>query len=159
MATLQYRKNNSINYLSAGSAAVAALVGSSIGAWINMLVDENILRLIMIGAVPIIGVFLIFKKDFGDTDTSHNISKRKMIVLSVLIGFIIGMYDGFFGPGTGTFLALAFTGFVGFDLIRASGNTKVVNLASNAAALITFAIGGKVLWSIRAAGCGFWYSR
>jgi uncharacterized membrane protein YfcA len=71
-----------------------------------------------------------------------------MTVLSLLIGFAIGAYDGFFGPGTGTFLMLAFTGLTGFSLATASGNAKVVNLASNIAALIAFAINGTVMLSI-----------
>jgi len=59
---------------------------------------------------------------------------------------VIGMYDGFYGPGTGTFLMLVFAGILGFDERKAAGNTKCVNWASNAAALATFITGGKVLW-------------
>ena len=72
------------------------------------------------------------------------------------IGLVIGGYDGFFGPGAGTFLMLAFTGLCRFDLLTASGNTKVANSASNLASLVTFAIAGKVMWSvgIPAALCG-----
>ena len=58
---------------------------------------------------------------------------------------MIGWYDGFFGPGTGTFLVIAFTGLMGMTLTNATGNTKVVNLASNAAALATYLVGGAVL--------------
>ena len=65
-----------------------------------------------------------------------------------MIGLAIGWYDGFFGPGTGTFLVIAFTGVMGMTLVNASGNAKVVNLASNIAALTTYIFGGTVLYSL-----------
>ena len=70
------------------------------------------------------------------------------MAISVGIGFVVGGYDGFFGPGAGTFMMLAFTTLAGFDLLRASGNTKVVNSASNAASLVTFALAGQVVWAV-----------
>ena len=75
--------------------------------------------------------------------------------VAVLEG-VMGCYDGFFGPGAGTFLMLAFTGLCKFDLLTASGNTKVANSASNVASLVTFALAGQVVWSvgIPAAICG-----
>lgn len=148
VATGKFLKSGKVNLKAALPAAGAALIGSSIGAYMNMLMDEKILRYIMIGAIPFIAVFLMVKKDFGSEDTTDKFSKRKIVVLSAVIGLTIGMYDGFFGPGTGTFLIIAFTGIVGFDLLTASGNTKVVNLASNIAAFITFAVGGKIIWHI-----------
>ena len=65
-----------------------------------------------------------------------------------LIAFVIGAYDGFFGPGTGTLLILAFVTFAGDSMTRASGNAKIVNLASNLASLVTFAIRGTIVWSV-----------
>lgn len=61
---------------------------------------------------------------------------------------VIGCYDGFFGPGTGTFLMLALTTLCGFDLLTASGNTKLINLSSNLAAFATFALSGSILWTL-----------
>ena len=148
VAAIKFLKSGKINLSAALPAAGAALIGSSIGAYLNMLLDEKILRYIMIATVPVIAIFLMVKKDFGSEDTTDKFSKTKIIAFSAGIGFVIGMYDGFFGPGTGTFLIIAFTGIVGFDLLTASGNTKAVNLASNVAAFITFAIGGKIVWQI-----------
>ena len=148
VATGKFLKSGKVNLTSSLPAAGAALIGSSMGAYLNMLMNEKILTYIMIGTVPIIAVFLMVKKDFGNEDTTDKFSKTKIVVLSAVIGLTIGMYDGFFGPGTGTFLIIAFTGIVGFDLLTASGNTKVVNLSSNIAAFITFAVGGKIIWHI-----------
>ena len=155
VACARYMKNKKLHYLAAVTAAVAALFGSTLGAMLNMAMDERILRYIMIGAVPVIAVFLLVKKEFGQVDTSGRFSKGTIALLSVGIGFVIGMYDGFFGPGTGTFLSLAFCGIVGFDLLTASGNTKMVNLASNVAAFFTFALSGRILWGLGVPGAVF----
>ena len=71
-----------------------------------------------------------------------------LYILSFIIGLFLGAYDGFFGPGTGTFLVICFTGILGFNLITASGNAKIVNLASNFSALIAYILGRKVMFSI-----------
>ena len=117
---------------------------------------EQMLYYIMLAVVPVMAVFLLLKRNFGQEDRSGELSKCQLVVMAAGIGLIIGGYDGFFGPGAGTFLMLAFTGLCRFDLLTASGNTKVANSASNLASLITFALAGKVMWSvgIPAALCG-----
>ena len=87
-------------------------------------------------------------RDFGTEDRSGELGVGKLVPLSLAIGLVIGCYDGFFGPGAGTFLTLAFTGLCRFDLLTAAGNTKVANATSNLASLVTFALGGKVLWAV-----------
>lgn len=148
LSTVRFMKNKKIHYIAALTSAGAALVGSPLGATLNMILDERYLSYTLLVLLPIIAVFLICKKDFGDQEGRVEENKVRMIVLSLLSGFLIGMYDGFFGPGTGTFLILVYTGVIGFDLVTASGNAKVVNLASNVAAFVTFALNGKILWSI-----------
>jgi len=147
-STANFIKSGKINFRAALPAAAAALLGSHIGARLNMLADETVLRYIMIASVICIAVFITVKKDFGSKDTSGTYSKTKMTVLSVIIGFVIGAYDGFFGPGTGTFLILAFSAFAGFDLLTSSGNAKLVNLASNVSAFVTFALAGSIIYKI-----------
>ena len=98
----------------------------------------------MLVVVPAMAIFLLFKRNFGTEDHSGELGAAKLLVLSALIGMGVGMYDGFFGPGTGTFLMLAYSGICKFDLLKASGNTKAANSASNLASMITFALAGKV---------------
>lgn len=148
MAVLEYMRGKTIHWVSAGAACVAALVGSPLGALLNMYVDQKYLQWIIIASVPLVAVAIFCKKDFGAISAVENLSKTGLIIISILIGFVIGMYDGFFGPGTGTFLMLGFTVFARFDLLTASGNAKIINLSSNIAALITFAIGGNVVWQV-----------
>ena len=109
---------------------------------------EQVLYYIMLAVVPVMAVFLLLKRDFGQENRSGELSRGQLIGLALGIGLMIGGYDGFFGPGAGTFLMLAFTGLCRFDLLTASGNTKVANSASNLAALATFALAGQVLWAV-----------
>jgi uncharacterized membrane protein YfcA len=144
----RFVKNKKVHLRSAIVSVAAALVGSPIGVNLALALDEKYLRYIMIGLLPAIAFFILTKRNFGEKDTAVELSNRKMIVLSALSGLVIGAYDGFFGPGTGTFLILVYTGIIGFDLTMASGNAKVVNLASNLSALITFMISSKVLFLV-----------
>jgi uncharacterized membrane protein YfcA len=127
---------------------VAAFPGSYLGARLILIIDEEYLRYLLLFILPIIAILVIRSKQFGETDRTDKYSKFQIFALSVITGFIIGAYDGFFGPGTGTFLILVYTSLIGFNLATASGNTKVVNLASNIGALITFIVMGKVVYAI-----------
>ena len=141
---------------SALAGAAGALVGAWVGARLNLVMPEQMLYYIMLAVVPVMALFLLFKRDFGQEDQSRGLSRGQLMAMAVGIGLVIGGYDGFFGPGAGTFLMLAFTGLCRFDLLTASGNTKVANSASNLASLVTFALAGKVMWAvgIPAALCG-----
>lgn len=123
-----------------------ALFGAFLGVQLNLVVDGQILYYIMLLIVPVMGCFLYFKRDFGDEDRSHSLKKEQILLRAGLIGLILGAYDGFFGPGTGTFLMFAFTSLCGFNLLMASGNTKMVNTASNISSLVAFTLAGEVVW-------------
>jgi uncharacterized membrane protein YfcA len=87
------------------------------------------------------------KKNFGQhSDKSH--SFQKQILYAILISFFIGFYDGFIGPGTGSFLVLAFITLLGYDFLQASANAKMVNLATNFGSIILFIYKGKIIWLI-----------
>lgn len=156
LATGRFLRRGQVHTLSALSAAPAALVGSWMGARLNLVLPERYLYYIMLAIVPVMALFLLLRRDFGGEDRSHTLAPAALGVRSALVGLALGAYDGFFGPGAGTFLMLAFTGLCRFDLLTASGNTKVVNSASNLAALATFAAHGEVLWAVGlpAAACG-----
>jgi uncharacterized protein len=147
-STIRYLKNGRVQLVSALIATAAALAGSWAGARLALSVSDTFMKYIMLVLLPAVGVFMLAKKDFGTTASSKQLSIRKIVLLSAISGFIIGAYDGFFGPGTGTFLILVFTGLLGLDLTTSSGNAKLVNLASNIAALLTFISGGTVLFTL-----------
>lgn len=129
-------------------AVPTALLGAFLGAKLNLYLDGQILYYIMLIVVPVMGLFLYFRKNFGDQSLYHTLSTSRLLSTSAVIGLCLGIYDGFFGPGTGTFLMFAFTGLCKFDLLMASGNTKMVNTASNISAMVTFALAGEVVWSV-----------
>ncbi len=154
-ATFRYLRHGSVDPRVALFSVVGALIGSPIGARIALIVDERFLKILLIVLLPVIAVFVLMRKDFGSSDRSGKWSAAKLSALSALIGLTIGTYDGFFGPGTGTFLALAFTGILGLPLVRASGNAKIVNLSSNVGALATFLLNGKVILTVGAVAAVF----
>lgn len=125
-----------------------ALLGAWSGAKLNLLLDGAFLYYIMLGIIPILAIFLHAKRDFGENSAFETIPTAKLYQMAACIGFFLGAYDGFFGPGTGTFLILAFTGLCKFDLLMASGNAKMVNTASNISSLCTFALAGEVVWAV-----------
>ena len=156
LSTGRFLKRGDVHVPSAIAGAIGALAGAWVGARLNLVMPEQMLYYVMLAVVPVMAVFLIFKRDFGQEDRSGELSRGQLMAMAAGIGLVIGGYGGFFGPGAGTFLMLAFTGLCRFDLLTASGNTKVANSASNLASLVTFAIAGKVMWvvGIPAALCG-----
>ena len=156
LSAWRFLKRGDVHLSAAVTAAVCALVGAWLGAKLNMVVPEQILYYLMLAIVPVMAGFLLLKRDFGTENRSGELPLGRLLVLAGGIGLVVGGYDGFFGPGAGTFLMLAFTGLCRFDLLTASGNTKLANAASNLASLVTFALAGKVMWSVGlpAALCG-----
>ena len=128
-------------------SVAGALIGSWIGAQCALLLNEQILRWVMVIVIPAIAVITVFRKNLFSPEERDISSVREQIVTAV-IALIIGWYDGFFGPGTGTFLILAFVGILRLDAVTAGGNTKVVNLCSNLAAVAAFIAGGTVNYAL-----------
>ena len=131
-----------------------ALIGSWIGARSVLLLDEQVLRWIMVIAIPILALIIIFKRDLLSPETREFSTVREQIIAAV-VALIIGWYDGFFGPGAGTFLMLAFVGVLKLNAVTACGNTKVVNFCSNIAALAVFITAGTVNYALALPGAAF----
>ncbi len=106
------------------------------------------LKRIVIVFLPVAAVIIFMNKGYGEENLSDRLGKTKKIFLALVIGLFIGFYDGMVGPGTGTFAIIAFSIWMKFDLKTASGNAKILNLASNYASLITYAVNGNVIWMI-----------
>lgn len=129
-------------------SAIGALIGSWFGTQLVLILDEKYLKYCLMIILPIVAVFMLFNRKFGSDDIERNIDKKKANIYAFFIGLIIGAYDGFFGPGTGTFLVIAFISILRLNIVTASGNAKLVNLSSNLAALIAYIINGKVWFAI-----------
>ena len=129
-------------------SVIFALGGSSLGAYVALLTGDEILRYILMVMIPVVAVVILAKKNFGKENRIDTLKTSTILIGASASALTIGFYDGFFGPGTGTFLILIFTAFLRFDLVTANGNTKVINLSSNIGSLITFLINGQVLFAL-----------
>lgn len=144
-AMASYIKGGCVIWKSALASAVSALVGSLIGAQLALRYSDYYFRYMMLLLVPVIGIMILRKKEIYRGPLREGLSA---LAIASLTGLAVGCYDGFFGPGTGMFLTLAFSAFLGYDTLSCCGNTKIVNFSSNIAALITFIINGTIIYSI-----------
>lgn len=148
LATYRFIKNGLVNVKLAIPAVIAAILGSSIGANLNLLVDDKIMLYVMVAILPICACLVLNKKLFRDGGSDEIVLNKKLYFIATLSAFIIGMYDGFYGPGTGTFLIIAFTVFAKLSIKTSNAQAKIINLTSNVTSLIIFLINGEVLLSV-----------
>lgn len=142
-STARYAKKGYMNWKFAIPCIVLAMVGSHFGTKLQLMVDEKILRYLLIVVLIFVAIVMLKKKEFSEEAGDIDPVKQKIIVYAAAL--VIGMYDGFYGPGTGTFLLIAYCKLAKMDLRTASGNVKIVNLASGVAAAITSLIAGKAI--------------
>lgn len=147
-ATANFFRNGAINIRVGILAALGSFVGSAIGSHIVLLISDTALRTMMLIILPIAAVLILWRRDLPDENRDDGTMDLRKTLLALAIGAGIGLYDGIFGPGTGTFAIIAFTTLMGFDLRTAGGNAKVLNLASNYASLITYLSSGLVVFPV-----------
>ncbi len=168
-SSFRYLKSKLVNLKVALFAVLAAFPGSWTGAQLALYLDARVMKGIMMIALPAVLIWMWVgrkrvkaaidaKKALMASSVENTpapASSKILILQSLAIGFAIGAYDGLIGPGTGTFLILAFTALIGMSTLTASGTAKWVNLASNVAAFVTFLLHGQVLFwvGIPAAVC------
>jgi uncharacterized membrane protein YfcA len=147
-ASLRYYRHGLIDVRVALLSAFFALAGSFLGTSTVLLLHPDFLRVLLVVLIPLVMVLTLTNRSLGQANHSHRQSKRRKYALAALAALLIGFYDGFFGPGTGMFLIFFYTLVLKYDFVTANANTKVVNLASNVAAVMTFIINGKVIYAI-----------
>ncbi len=143
-----FARRKQIHYHSALTALPFAIAGAFLGARLNLMIPERYLEMIMVALVPIIALVIFLKKDFGSDNRIDTLSKRRVFINSLLIGLVIGCYQGFYTVGAGAFYLIAFAVADRLDLIKASGNTKIIMVAGNISAALTYALSGSVVWSV-----------
>lgn len=148
IAAIKYAKSGSVRWKTALCAVPGALIGAWLGAEALKRAPETIVRVCLLVVVPAMAVVMLLKKSAPDSLREGDIKGGRETVLCMLIGLGTGFYDGFFGPGTGMILILLFTLVLKIPAVAASGSAKIVNLASNIAALASFASGRSVLWTL-----------
>ncbi|MGL4383304.1 MAG: sulfite exporter TauE/SafE family protein [Bacilli bacterium] len=144
VATFNYVKSHQYRKEYVLFSIIGALLGSYLGTNLALGIDETILKIMLSFILPLVALLMIFKSPLKHHIKAHSL--RMIRIQSLLIGLSIGMYDGLFGPGTGTMLIIAFS-FCGLSLAQANGNAKIVNLSSGLISMIVFIINGKyILW-------------
>lgn len=142
-STVRYIKNGYVKWQLALGSIPCALVGAHLGTRLQLTVPEQWLRYVLLVVLPVVAFVLLRQRVLPEEEGQMPGWKRRSIVWGASV--LVGIYDGFYGPGTGTFLLLIFCGLGKMDLRSASGNVKLVNLSSNVGALVTSLMAGKVL--------------
>lgn len=145
MATWRYSRRVELRWHALLPAAAAGFAGAFAGAWVVTVISPDFLRkLLPLVLVAVLG-YTLAKKHLG-RDHAPRFDGRREAWAAGAVGLVVGFYDGFFGPGTGSFLVFLFVRWLGYDFLNASASAKLVNVATNLAALILFALKGHVWW-------------
>ena len=123
---------------------ICAIGGSTLGAHLALMVPERSFKIVMLVVIPLTALYLILYKPTAKE--KEPLPRRQMVLRAGIIALLIGMYDGFYGPGTGTFLILLLTSLAHYKLGQANGITKAINLSSNLTALVVYVLNGRVIW-------------
>ena len=142
VSTLRFIRGGFVNWRLAIPSVALALYGSHLGTRLQLALDERYLKWLLLLVLPLVAVVVLRQKKLPEEP--GQIAPRRQAVIVLAASFLVGGYDGFYGPGTGTFLILIFCNLAKMDLRTASGNVKLVNLASNIGALATSLMHGKV---------------
>jgi uncharacterized protein len=147
VAAYQYSKKIKFDYLVLFVVAIAAFIASFAGAKIVSIIPPNTLKPVVLFVLIAIAIYTFLKKDLGKVQTK-NLQKQKLILYGACIGLVVGFYDGFFGPGTGSFFVLGFVIVLGFDFLHASAYSKIINCVTNVSALTVFVRQGNYILDI-----------
>lgn len=141
-STIMFYRSGELNLRSVYKLFPLTFIGSMIGAWTVHLMNPEVLKPLMLVMLALVAIYSIFKKDWGSISTDKKFAVHHLVIFMLVI-FAIGFYDGFIGPGTGSFLIFAFL-MMGFNFLKAAGNAKFLNFGSNVSALLMFIYLGQV---------------
>lgn len=143
VSTLRFARSGYIHMRQALCCLACALLGSAAGAKLSLLIEERTFKILMLFILPVTAFYVLKTKDMDKPRTAYSLSKTLAIAMPAAL--FVGAYDGFYGPGTGTFLLLLLTGAAHMKLQDAAGIAKVINLTTNLTSLVVFFVNGTVL--------------
>ena len=152
LATGRFIRRGLVNFRLAVPSVIAAVLGSSMGAKLSLSVSEAVMKYILLAVLPAAAFFVLNRHLFRNEGKHAATADRRTLAVCAAAAFIIGIYDGFYGPGTGTFLIIAFTVFARMTVESANAQTKVINLTTNITSLTVFLLNGQVLFPLGLAG-------
>ena len=155
LTTIRFIRKGLVRWKLALPGVAAAMLGSSLGSRLSLAADERLIRGLLLAVLPIAAFLVLNRRLFPDREQDEEVSPRRTLLVCLISALVIGFYDGFYGPGTGTFLIVAFTVFAKLSVGTANAQAKVINLTTNLTALAVFLRGGTVLapLGLAAAGC------
>lgn len=142
VSTARYAKNGYADWKLAPPSIVCALIGAHFGTRLQLTVPETYLKYLLLIVLPVVAFIVLKQRQLPEE--KGDIAFRKQLLIVSLSALVIGAYDGFYGPGTGTFLLIIFCRLAKMDVRTAGGNVKLVNLSSNIGAVVTSFLNGKV---------------
>jgi len=141
-AAWSYARRGAINLRECVPGLIASAAGAFGGAYCVRQLDSEFLGRAIPWLLAVIVVYMVFRPKLGESSRQR---RMEPLLFYTLFGVVLGFYDGFFGPGVGSFWTIAFVAVLGLDFVRASAHARFMNFASNAAALLLFALAGTVL--------------
>ncbi len=141
-STISFMRSGKIDFSMIKYLFPLSFIGSALGVYVVQQIPSAFLKPLVVVLLAAVTVYSLFKKDWGHESTYTGMT-RKIAVLSGIASFTLGFYDGFFGPGAGSFFLFAFLA-IGFDFVMAAGNARALNFASNIAAVFAFGIAGSI---------------
>lgn len=144
-ATAHFIRQGTIDLRRMSWVVVCTFIGSALGALLVQYLGSELLARLVPLLLIAFALYFLFSPRISDLDSHQRIG---LPAFALTIGFGVGFYDGFFGPGTGTFFAMGFVALLGFGMRRATAHAKLLNFTSNLAALLFFLLGGHVVWSL-----------
>ena len=145
VAVLQYSRRVAIPWRSILPATITAFLFSALGVRVLQSVGSEFLKPLILFLLVAVAIYTYSRKNLGHLHAPKFLADHERL-MAVAVGVVIGFYDGFFGPGTGSFLIFIFIGLFGFDFLTASASSKAINFATNLAAVIVFAANGDMLY-------------
>jgi uncharacterized membrane protein YfcA len=146
-ASFQYLKRVRIHYKLILLMCVLAFFSAYAGSLLLTRVDNHFMKPVLLVVLTVVAIYTYTRKNFGQhEEKDHSLKQQR--VYGIVISVVIGFYDGFIGPGAGSFLILAFISVLGFDFLHASAHAKLVNLATNLGSIILFTLKGQIIWLV-----------
>jgi uncharacterized protein len=147
VAALQYIRNVGIDTSVVLAAGIASAISAFAGTFVMRLIRPDVFKPILLVIIALLALYTFIKKDLGQVHQPKFAGKQSLLVC-VVIGLVIGFYNGFIGPGTGSLLVFSLVSVLGLNFLHASSNSKVINVIADAASLIGFLISGSVVFKL-----------
>ena len=145
IASIYFIKKGAIDFAKIKPLIVTTFIGAVAGSWLLLQIDAEALTIFLPVLLILTGLYFLFAPNIDDKDKKAKIS---LTAFAIIAAPLLGAYDGFFGPGTGSFMALAFVLLCGYSLSRATANAKILNFTSNISSLLYFIFYGDIYWLI-----------